>query len=60
MTMEDMKLVMMLAEKVGIKTAGELEDFKKQTKADTNDKLLKRLALYVACDMKYGEAIHYK
>jgi hypothetical protein len=55
---KDFNLVMMLAEKVGIKTAAELEDFKKRTQADTNEKLLKRLALYVACDMKYGEAIH--
>lgn len=60
MTMRDLKLVSLLAEKIGIKTAGELEEFKKRTQADTNEKLLKRLALYVACDMKYGEAVHYK
>lgn len=60
MSTKDFQLVMMLAEKIGIKTAGELEDFKKKTQADTNEKLLKRLALYVACDMKFGEAIHYK
>lgn len=60
MTTRDFNLVMMLAEKVGIKTAAELEEFKKQTQADTNEKLLKRLALYVACDMRFGEAIHYK
>ncbi len=57
MTMQDLKLVRLLAEKIGIKTAGELEEFKKRTQADTNEKLLKRLALYVACDMTYKEAI---
>lgn len=60
MTTRDFNLVMMLAEKVGIKTAGELEDFKKQTQADTNEKLIKRLALYVACEMTFKEAVHYK
>lgn len=60
MSSKDFQLVMMLAEKIGIKTAGELEDFKKRTKADTNEALLKRLALYVAADMKHGEAVHYK
>lgn len=58
--MKDLELLRLLAEKVGIKTAGELEEFKKRTQADTNAKLIKRLALYVACDMKYGEAVHYK
>ena len=58
MCKQDFNLLMLLAEKVGIKTAGELEDFKKRTRADTNDKLLKRLALYVACDMKYEESIN--
>lgn len=60
MSTKDFQLVTMLAEKIGIKTAGELEDFKKKTQADTNEALLKRLALYVACDMKFGEAKHYK
>jgi hypothetical protein len=58
--MQDLKLVSLLAEKIGIKTAGELEEFKKRTQADTNEKLLKRLALYVACDMTYKEAVDYK
>ena len=53
----DFQLVMMLAEKIGIKTAGELEDFKKRTQANTNETLLKRLALYVACDMTYKEVV---
>ena len=55
-----MQLLHLLCEKVGIKTAGELEDFKTRTKATTNEVLLKRLALYVACDMTYTEVVDYK
>lgn len=58
MCIRDFKLVLMLAEKIGIKTAGELDDFKKRTQADTNAKLLKSLALYVACEMTYKEFLN--
>ena len=58
MSREDMQLLNLLCAKIGIKTAGELEEFKKRTQADTNEKLLKRLALYVACDMTYKEVIN--
>ena len=55
-----MKLIRLLAEKIGITTVAELEDFKKRTHATTNEVLIKRLALYVACDMTYKEAVDYK
>ena len=51
---------MALAYKIGIKTAGELEEFKRRTGAKTNDMLLKRLALYVASDTTFAEVIDYK
>lgn len=60
MTMEDMKLVRMLAEKIGIKTVGELDEFKKITEVTTNNMLLKRLALYVATDTTFAEVLEYK
>lgn len=60
MSTKDFNLVMMLAEKIGIKTAGELEDFKTRTKAKTNEMLIKRLALYVAADMTYKEVVGNK
>lgn len=60
MSREDMQLLNLLCKKIGIKTAGELEDFKKRTQATTNEQLLKRLALYVATDMTYAEVVDYK
>lgn len=60
MSMKDLELLRLLAEKVGIKTAGQLEEFKKRTKATTNDLLIKRLALYVASDMTFEEVVDYK
>lgn len=60
MTMQDMRLLRLLAEKIGIKTVGELEQFKKTTGAKTHDALIRRLALYVACDMTFKEAVEYK
>lgn len=60
MSMEDLELLRLLAEKIGITTAKQLEDFKKRTQATTNELLLKRLALYVACDMKFAEVVNYK
>lgn len=60
MTMEDMKLVRLLAEKIGIKTVGELDEFKKHTNATTNKLLLKRLALFVASGITAKEASEYK
>jgi hypothetical protein len=58
--MADMKLVRLLAEKIGIKTVGELDEFKKITEVTTNDMLLKRLALYVATDTTFAEVLEYK
>lgn len=55
MSTKDFNLVMTLAEKIGIRTARELEDFKQRTGATTNDMLIKRLALYVAFDKPFGE-----
>lgn len=60
MSMQDLKLVRLLAEKIGIKTAKELEDFKKHTNAYTNKLLLKRLALFVASGITAKEAREYK
>lgn len=60
MSMKDLELLRLLAEKIGIKTAGQLEEFKHRTQADTNEKLIKRLALYVACDMTFAEVVDYK
>ena len=60
MSTRDLQLVTMLAEKIGIKTLGELEEFKRLTNATTNDMLIKRLALYVANDMTLAEVIDYK
>lgn len=55
MTMADMKLVRLLAEKIGIKTVGELDEFKKRTGVKTNEQLIKRLALYVASETTFAE-----
>ena len=60
MTMQDMKLVRLLAEKIGIKTVGELDEFKRVAEATTNEMLLKRLALYVATGTTFAEVLEYK
>ena len=60
MSKSELVLVRMLAEKIGIKTVAELEDFKRRTGANTNEMLIKRLALYVAADRTYAEVIDYK
>lgn len=60
MSTRDLQLVTMLAAKIGIKTVGELEEFKRRTGANTNDMLIKRLALYVASDTTFAEVIDYK
>ncbi len=60
MSKSELVLVRMLAEKIGIKTVGELEEFKKYTKATTNEKLLKRLALFVASGITFKEAREYE
>ena len=60
MSTKDFNLVMALAEKIGIRTAGELEEFKRRTGAKTNEMLIKRLALYVASDTTFAEVIDYK
>lgn len=60
MSKSELLLVRMLAEKIGIKTVGELEQFKSKTGAKTNEMLIKRLALYVACDMTLAEVVEHK
>lgn len=60
MSTKDLRLVMMLAERIGIKTAKELEEFKRRTGATSNDMLIKRLALYVASDTTFTEVVDYK
>lgn len=60
MSKSELLLVRLLAEKIGIETVGELEEFKRRTGAKTNDMLLKRLALYVASDTTFAEVIDYK
>ena len=60
MSKSELLLVRMLAEKIGINTVAELEDFKRRTGATSNEMLIKRLALYVATDMTYAEVIDYK
>ena len=55
MSTKDFQLTIMLAEKIGIKTAGELEEFKRITEVTTNDALIKRLALYVASGTSFAE-----
>ena len=56
MSIQDMRLIRLLAEKIGIKTVDELNQFKKITKAHTNEALLKRLALFVASGITFKEA----
>lgn len=60
MSKGDLDLIMMLAKRIGIKTVGELEEFKRRTNATTNDMLIKRLALYVASDTTFAEVVDYK
>lgn len=60
MSKSELVLVRLLAEKIGIYTAGELEEFKKHTNANTNQLLLKRLALFVASGITFKEAREYK
>ena len=60
MSKSELLLVRLLAEKIGIKTVGELEEFKRRTGATTNDMLIKRLALYVASDTTFAEVRDYK
>lgn len=60
MSTKDLTLVIMLAEKIGIKTAAELEEFKRRTGATSNEMLIKRLALYVASDTTFAEVVDYK
>lgn len=60
MSKSELVLVRMLAEKIGIKTVGELEEFKRRTGVKSNEMLIKRLALYVACDMTLAEVVDYK
>lgn len=60
MSKSELVLVRMLAEKIGIKTVAELEEFKRRTGAKTNEMLIKRLALYVASDTTFAEVIDYK
>lgn len=55
MTMADMKLVRMLAERVGIKTVGDLEQFKTLTGVKTNEQLIKRLALYYGTNTTFED-----
>lgn len=60
MSKGELQLVRLLAEKIGIKTVGELEEFKSRTGAKSNEDLLRRLALYVACNMTFAEVVDYK
>ena len=60
MSKSELVLVRMLAEKIGIKTVGELEEFKTRTGVTTNDMLIRRLALYVAADMTFTEVVDHK
>ena len=60
MSKSELVLVRMLAEKIGIKTVGELEEFKRATGANSNEMLLKRLALWVAFDRTFAEVVDYK
>lgn len=55
-----MQLVNLLCEQIGIKTLGDLDEFKKHTKATTNEMLLKRLALFVASGITFKEAKEYE
>lgn len=58
MSRKEILLLNLLSEQVGIKTAVELEAFKKKTKANTNDALLRKLALCVAFDRTLEEVLN--
>ena len=58
MSRNEIQLVNLLSEKIGIKTLGDLEAFKRKTKATTNDALLKKLALCVAFDRTLEEVLN--
>ena len=60
MSKSELLLVRLLAERIGINTVGELEEFKRHTNANTNKLLLKRLALFVASGITFKEAREYK
>ena len=60
MSTQDLQLVTMLAKRVGIKTVGELDEFKKHTGVTTNEQLIKRLALYVGTNTTFEEVRKYK
>lgn len=60
MSKSELSLVRLLAEKIGIYTVGELGEFKKLTNANTDEELIKRLALYVASGITFKEAREYK
>lgn len=53
MSMEDIQLIRYLAERIGIKTAVELEAFKKHTGVKSKDALIKRLCLYVGTNTMF-------
>lgn len=57
MSRKEMQLVNLLCEQIGIKTLGQLEEFKAKTKVTTNDALLKKLALCVAFDLSLEEVL---
>lgn len=60
MSIKQYKLLNLLCERVGIKTVAELDNFKKITKVNDNEALIKRLALYVASGTTYEEAKKHK
>lgn len=53
MSIQEFNLLRALSERVGIKTAKDLERFKKQTGATSNNALIKRLCLYIASETKW-------
>lgn len=58
MSIKQIQLVNLLCEQIGIKTLGELEAFKQKTKANTNNELLKKLALCVAFDRTLEDVLN--
>lgn len=46
MTFKELRLLNLLCTRLGIETVQELEEFKRQYKADNNKMLLDRLAMY--------------
>lgn len=60
MSIKQYKLLNLLCERVGIKTVAELDNFKKITKVNDNEALIKRLALYVASGTTYEEVREHK